>query len=251
MVAGVGAVILVVALAFWSGLVDRLPTGTGAWQGDLAVLAFLLAISALLHAAGRFAPSEPRANLGAEQRRAWREFQRLYGEDDAVAAISAPLAAMAWGDKATTYQVVAAMYLAGNEAETHLFGLDRLAFCCRADGSVPIDPAERLAAAEALALHGRALHPSDAFLAAALALVRLAQHRPEEAADLLRHHLDRDPQIRALFAVALLDGDPDAARREARAAWESLGEDERKLPRVGTVRHALAHVEGQAPQPEM
>lgn len=202
--------------------------------------------------ARRLVPSARlRAQVRAEHERAWREFERLSDDADlsGLAAISASLATAAW-DAGTPLPrtITIAGYLAGNEAETHLFGLDRLALCCRPDGAVPIAPAQRLADAEALAALGVSLVPDHWFAELSLALVRLAQQRRAEAAELVRPHVadTGEPwaaQARALLAVALVDDDPDAARREARTAWDGIAEAHRGAPGSDTVARALAYVE--------
>lgn len=269
MAAGVGVVVLVIAVVLRSDAIDlqRWVHALTRWQWWLLGASLLVYLPGRVmeragwrypdarratHRAARTAARKAawsdasRATPRAARKAAWREFERVRGrgDEDAVAAVSAPLAATAWDPWAPPRQVILiAGYLAGNEAETHLFGLDRLAFCCTVDGSVPVEPAERLAAAEALALRGAAVGASDLFAAAALALVRLAQGRHAAAAELLRPHLGDDPQVDALFAVTLLDDDPVAAVRAARAAWESLTEEQRRQPMADTVAHALAHVE--------
>jgi hypothetical protein len=249
-----GVVVVTAAVLLWSPL-DSLRT-SGVWEGLVLVSAFAVVVDALVVSTRwltrRLVPSARlRAQVRAEHERAWREFERLPQDADlgALAAISASLAAAAW-DAGTPLArtVTIAGYLAGNEAETHLFGLDRLAFCCRADGSVPIAPAQRLADAEALAALGASLLPDNSFTAGSLALVRLAQDRRAEAAALVRPHVTDGgdvwaAQVRALLAVALLDDDPDAALREARTAWETLDEEQRGARGSDTVAHALAYVE--------
>lgn len=206
-----------------------------------------------------FRPAERLAAASASRERleATRRMRSHLAEarDDLVAAESAALAAAAWDGLPEPAEAASVgAYLAGNEAETLLFGLDRLAYCCRPDGAVPLDPAARLAAAAALAEHAHALRPGDWFPAGALALVRLAQQRPTDARRLVRPHLEarRRPnadavviraQLLALAAMTELAGDPARAIAQATAAWRLLPEDGRDdNPATATVTHVLAHV---------
>ena len=196
--------------------------------------------------------------VSRERFEAERRMRTLAGRPaghELIAEQSAVLAAAAWdGRTATADAARVGAYLAGNEAETLVLGLRRLALCCRADGAVPLDAAGRLAAAGALAEHAHALRPHDWFTAGALALVRVAQRRPADARRLVRPHLetrrrrpgDDDVYLAQLLAIAALTevaGDPDRAIAQATAAWERLPVDGRDAhPAAETVANVLAHV---------
>jgi hypothetical protein len=178
---------------------------------------------------------------------------RAAGDETTLAVDSAVLAQVAWGDALPGTAAAAGAHLAGNEAETHLFGLDRLACCCRADGSVPVAPAERLAAAAALAERAVSLAPGDAHTAGALALVRLAQGRPDDAHELIRPHLGTGTpawraELLAILAMSQLAADPGAALGIARAAADLLARDDGAAGST-LVRLTLAHVESRTTEP--
>lgn len=259
LVAGVcGVIVMSTAVLYWAG--DRLQAvglGEGFWLVAACGLG-LAGFGAIMQwpVTGLARSVRLRAQMRPEYRRSWSEFLRHQDDADldAVAVISASLAAAAWDARtATPHRISIAGHLAGNEAETHLFGLDRLALCCRPDGSVPISPAQRLADAERLAELAASLDPGGWSGELPLALVRLAQHRRAEAAPLARRHVADSrgqawaEQPRAILAVALLDDDPDAARREARTAWDNIDEKQRSAPGAETVARALAYIERHIP----
>jgi hypothetical protein len=206
-----------------------------------------------------FRPATARADLADAHLRAAGSGLRsalrglTAGDETTIAVDSAVLAQVAWGDALPETAAAVGAHLAGNEAETHLFGVDRLAYCCRADGSVPIAPAERLAAAAALAERAVSLAPGDANPAAALAVVRLAQGRPGEAHELIRPHLGTGTpawraELLAILAMSQLDADPGAALGIARAAAELLGGDA-DATGSALVRRTLTHVESRTTEP--